>query len=278
MSNLIPTPIVDKNGVPSIRHKKPTAAKVQKKGGIPRVATMGNSPAHNSQLNTEQLVNFIYPDMRDEMLERERVVTALELIREHSSGELDLGLELMRTGSETASELVRKEIDFNVTSISIVRSRENYYRIDENVKSSAQLDPITLRQAWNCGNVMDESGFTDDTGIPGRMKNISRQELRRELPKLDYQTTDDSFWRGITAFTIIDTYAKTDDSMSDKQKAAAKLVFYREAKKFFAYAGKHKDIGLVIRTAQKHGTIVVSDLKDIITRGDVAPAMREGAL
>lgn len=278
MSNLIPTPIVDKNGVITTRHKKQGSAKTLKKGTIPRVAAKGSSTVSSTTVDGEELLGLLYPDMTSELSDREHVLASLKLIQQHSSDELDLGLELIRTGSPTASALVRKEIDFNVMSVNILRGREDRFNYEENVRVSAKLDPITLHQAWNCGNVMEESGFTEDTGIPGRMKNIARQELKRELPKLNLETTDDSLWRGVAAFTIVDQYDDSKESMTPKQKSAVKIVFYREAKKFIDYAGKHKDIGLVIRTAKKHGTIVVNDLKDILARGDVAPAMRDGVL
>ena len=68
------------------------------------------------------------------------------------------------------------------------------------------------------------------------------------------------------------------DEWTISEKKAHQREFYREAKKFIPYAGKHKDIGLVVRTAMERKTIVVSELKEIIAQGNVAPSIRDGVL
>ena len=61
MSNLIPTPIVDKNGVPSIRHKKPVAA-----------PALRSFPAPNAQSPYLKAMNTGNPKGEDISLEDER--------------------------------------------------------------------------------------------------------------------------------------------------------------------------------------------------------------
>lgn len=277
MSNLIPTPIVDKNGVQSIRHKKQTTFQPLAGRHIPPVSSPATITGH-STLSTGQLIDLIYPNRTDFPSDAATITSELNMIRKVSPEVLRLVEELIPAGTTTGASLVRLSVDNVVTRITYSRKmygdRSNY---QDTLASAARLDAQEVSRVWNCGNVMEESGFTRDTGVPGRLRNVVYQEFRRELPRLNVENPTDRFWRGAAAFTILDKECDIT-GMDDKEKTAAKREFYREAKKFIDYAGKHKDIGLVIRTAKKRDTLVVSELRDIIDRGNAVPSMRDGVL
>lgn len=277
MSNLTPTPIVDKNGVASIRHKKQVTDQSVSGRTIPPVATPV-SIAEYEPLSIEQLIDLIYPNRPESPSDDETIARELNIIREVSPDAIRLVEELIPSGTRTGADLVRNRIGDLVGTITYSRKiygdRGNY---QQTLNTAATLDARELVRVWNCGNVMEESGFTDDMGVPGRLRNVVDQEFRRELPKLDFENLTDRFWRGAAAFTILDKEYATA-GLDDKEKAASKRDFYRESKKFIDYAGKHKDIGLVIRTAKERDTLVVSELKEIIDRGNTAPSMRDGVL
>lgn len=279
MSHLIPTPITDKNGVTSIRHMKPVTGQPIKGRAIPSVVSQTTKLPTREELSIDQLIELIYPGITHDADDAETIARELGVIREVSPDASRLAEDLILTGTPTAASLIRKQLDSRVSSITYSRKsygdRNNW---ETTLKATASLEPTRLRRFWNCGNVMEESGFTSDTGVPGRMSNVVDQEFRRELPKFDSDSTDDKLWRGVAAFTIVDLFCRPKDELSDKENAAVKREFYREAKKFIDYAGKHKDIGLVIRTARERETLVVSELKDIINQGNSVPAMRDGAL
>jgi hypothetical protein len=258
---------------------KPMIDQSAKGRTIPNVTSSSVTTPAREPLSTEQLIELVYPGITHAPEDAETIARELEIIREFSPDALSLAEDLILTGTPTAATLIRRKLDSTVSDITYSRklySDRNNWNIT--LKATGSLDQTALRRLWNCGNVMEESGSTEDTGVPGRLRNVVEQEFRREMPKFDFESTDDRLWRGVAAFTIIDIYFKPNKDLSDKENGARKSTFYRETKKFIDYAGKHKDIDLVIRTAKERDTLVVSELRDIIDRGNTAPSMRDGVL
>ena len=282
MSNLIPTPRTDKNGVTTIRHMKPESTGSRSPRPFPRVAAA--APAPEKPLTTEETLELVFPNGYPDPYRGDTtaMTRSIEFLKQHSPETLPAVVTMLNSGAESAQADVRRRFQIIVASLAqAMHSRlpgEGDTQFNRSVSSYLhKAKPNQLREYWNCLNVMEESGITDDT-IPGRLDNVIRQEFKRELPKLDTDNQNDTFWRGATAYTIIDLFPHTTDDMTPRERYSVVREFYRNSKKFIDYAGKHKDISLVISIARELKTIVVSDIKNIIAQGKATPVLGDGAL
>lgn len=275
MSHLIPTPRTDKNGVTSIRHMKPEAGSETKGRSIPLVKS--TSPSADT-IVIDDLIDLVFGD--EEGVDRESAHQELSAIHKHSPETFPTLLKLSAVGTDRAHTLLREQVVRTVSTLSMSRGiygkRDNW---DSSEATTCQrLSPNRLRQAWNCGNVMEETGNADYSAIPGRFERVIAKELPKYIPNLDTETADDSVWRGIAAFTLTDIVYDPAHYDTPAQKKAAERKYQRDAKKFIEYAGKHKDINTVVRLAIERDTLDVADLKSLIAAGSVAPSLAEGAL
>jgi hypothetical protein len=262
---------------------KPEAGKKTSRSPLPASPAPAPAPAPQrvAELSDEQFMEFIYPDREFTPEEAAGTLRELSLIRELNPGIQPVLEQLLSTGSDTAHFLIRKDVDNSVQSL--IRSRAVYGdRSTWGTTASStceRLTPLELRQTWNCGNVMEESGQDHRRSvIPGRVENVIQKELKLYNPRLDPEKASDQYWRGVTAFTITDVLLDPKVPLSKDEKAAAQKAFNRDARDFIAYAGKHKDVGLVIRTSIERNTVNVADIKHFINVTKDAPMLRDGAL
>lgn len=279
MTHLIPTPQTDKNGVTSVRHMKPVAGKKNSRAHLP----VPPAPVRQqvTELSDEQFMEFIYPDREFTPEESAETLRELSILRELNPGIQPVLEQLLSTGSETAHALIRGDVDNSVQSLIRARAvygdRSNWDTIASS--TSERLTPLELRQTWNCGNVMEESGQDHRKSvIPGRVENVIQKELKLYNPRLDPEKASDQYWRGVAAFTITDVLWEPKGAPTNEERRTLSKAFNRDVRDFIPYAGKHKNVGLVIRTAIERNTINVADIKHFINVTKDAPMLRDGAL
>lgn len=280
MHSLTPTTITDKNGRITTVHKKAEKVGSRTLQAIPQVAL-----PTTATISAEDAFKAIFPDVHPDLFDDavNKMMSAIKLLNQHSPKALETIVDKVGTGSKRGQRDVRKRSQSVIDAIVHAMDGRLPLESDSQFVNSISsyfdaVRPSTIRQYWNCLNVMDESGFLSDE-TPGVLDNMTRREFNTELPKLDLESQNDAFWRGATAFAMLDRFPSPyREDLSARENYSAKREFYREAKKFIDYAGKHKDIGLVIRTAKERGIFNVRDIREIISRGNEAPAIRSGVL
>lgn len=233
-------------------------------------------------LSDEEIISLIYPGENVDFPDKLSVVRQVQFktIRDVVPESIPVIMQLLTSGTETAHKIIRQKITSTLGSLAYSSNLEPDSSKWEWSKEAIcdRLNPTRLRQMWNCGNVIEESGDEKAIVVPGRFENVITKELKLYDPKLDHEKADDAYWRGVAAFTITDNIFIPEDGLDPKEERAAKRKYNRDAKKFIEFSGKHPDVGLVIRTSIARYTIDVDDLKAILSGGDNAPALRDGAL
>lgn len=274
MSHLIPTPRTDKNGVTSIRHMQPVVEKKPLRSVIPVVS----APVGDARTETERLAALLYPDETDP--QHDSLLLDIEVIRKEIPGFLDGAERIFSGASETALSLFRERVTDVVARYKIMGSdyrwRTEWKRTLDHFRED--VSPNDLRRLLHCGNVLEETGNTDRLNIPGMVSNVVLKEMHHYDIHFDANNVSDQQWRGIVAFTLTDLTHVSMPGLDPKQDRLKERAFNRETKKFIAYAGTHKDLNLLVRTATERKTLNVGELKQIIAAGKAAPSLSEGVL
>jgi hypothetical protein len=266
MSNLIPTPIVDKHGKRTTVHKKAvTAATVRNTMPGPVL------PPEPDKTRTprEEFKSLLSGDDNFES-----VMTDLDLILnmmdEDNAESIPLFIRLLTTGTESARARTRGGIKTDMIDIQeAFDAAKNgdtgspVWKYDCMNSWHPASSDHALR-AWNAMNVIEEV----DNGI--NVNDVFYQIGDLEMlysavdPMFRNHPREDSFWRGTAALGMCGDVAYKDDD--------------QHVKKFIDWAGNHDDIGMAVRVAVERDTLNVEVLEDIISRQDANSPIREGML
>lgn len=271
-SHLIPTPITDKNGVTTIRHMKPDASASSKPSSIPPVSLAANvqEPAYKEG-SVEHLTELIYGEYSPDALK------LVEFMYDDDRETIPLAIRFLTTGGETAKSRARAVLDTALNEIgNAFNNREDdeddFWR-DDCHNAWSPLIKHRIASAWNGGNVLDD--FTEQGGDywnPYKLDNrISELDSHlNPLAMYGDRSGDDNYWRGLTATALTKVpvlMTKTQETDNIKLK------------KFVLWAGGHKDLNRVIRTATERQNLDATDLHAIMEEQDkLVPSLREGAL
>lgn len=266
MSNLIPTPIVDKRGKRTTVHKKPATAASTRSAmpGPVLPAEPDTALAHREELKALLSGDGNFTSLMTDL------DAIMKMIDEDNAGSVPLFIRLLTTGTESArartSSVIKADmIDIQEAFDAAKRGDTGspVWKYDCMTSWHPSSGDHALR-AWNVMNVIEEVG--NGVNANDVFYQIGDLEMLYSTVDPDCQNhpTEDSFWRGTAALGMC----------SD--------VPYKEeeprVKKFTDWAGSHEDISSVIRVAMERETLDVDVLEDILSRQDPNSPIREGLL
>lgn len=267
-NNLIPTPRTDKNGRTVIRHVKADTGTAASATAIPPVASP--APKLSPQEQDQSFIHSVYGDDTGALPRRYK--EAVRYMLDKNPGTLELIDGLLAKENPGGSQSVRQHIRDSLKLISDqLELNDDKHLVELSYTDSYSAGfKETLVRAWAIGSVRGDysdgvSGYHDNDfqdGIAGTRLIIYGDYIETH-PKRE---SDTDYWRGMMALYFTDP----DYDLSDEEQA--------EIDPFIDFAGKHEDIGLVIRLAVERKTRNVSTLRGIIDQGSDAPAIRDGVL
>lgn len=257
--SLIPTPRTDKNGVTSIRHMKPETAPSAASRNLPAVA-LPASPTAPVELTDEQLIALVDPDSSIP----EGIGTYLDILREDNPDTLPYVSQLLTTGSQIARDTTLNEFSVILNKIAdhYVYEFEDWRVRSEDLRSPHLEDVLSL--TWTAANMADE--------LPSYRDELSPRNALREIATIhsshqrhydqSQRTMEPAYWRGITAIHLSGL----------PYRAKSNTV------KFIWWAGRHENIGAVIKLASERKTIDVETLSGLLEHYDPESPIRDGFL
>lgn len=252
--NLIPTQVVNKNGVLTTVHRKPATGAVTD-GKLPApVPPAGKADSRASFSET------ILGSGADDAQQR-----ALETLYVFSPELKELSQRLVSTGTETGQRLVRETL-----ANAAARLVSTYQRTGK-PSSASRTDGLlaaNIIQAWSYGNVREEAGIA-----PDEIKDADLAALRythsmvvvypespyNDIPDEDHRamsTVVEAHWRGVSALTLCMDPETLPDEMWNHIDA------------FIPWAAGHKDIGAVIKVAKERDNLNPEEIQQIIDAYD----------
>lgn len=263
MSNLIPTPIIDKRGRQTTVHKKPVTAETKLRAmPVPSLPAAEVSPLDDltDLLSADGEVASKVPDLR----------MILEMINKDHAESVSLFIRLLASGTEAARDRALGVIKTNLIDI---QDAFDSFRHGESGSPNWWEDCIdswhptadsNVLRAWHTMTVIEEA----DNGVNANdvFYQISDLEIMFTAvdPRFQNYPTEDGFWRGVAALAMCEEapYKEEDSTL----------------KKFIEWAGNHDDVRKVIGVAKERDTIRVDVLEDILSRQDANSPVREGLL
>lgn len=185
----------------------------------------------------------------------EVLLAALKTIHDEDSSILPVLVEHLQKGSATAHYAVMDVFNPLVEQIvDWIKNPDDY--VNGPVGDSYSS---LIRLAWIVGNVMDDAGIPRD-----ELSSIAYTAVMLGYGDPDDLTAEEWFLRGRAALSATELWVHEGD-VEDK-------------KDFIEYAGKHWDIGAVIRTAKERSTTDVNVLTAIVDHSGVHVPLQRGAL
>lgn len=257
-SDLVPTPITNKNGVQTTVYRKPPKA-----AGTPLSlpAPLVTGAGSGFILRSDQLTK---PDeVSDENME-----DAFQAFFDSNTDLTELSTRLLTTGTSTGQRLVREALSESVGNIAthFRRSGERKLRyIPDDGMTTAHMI-----RGWAYGNVREEAGLSPDTINDGDLHQYNwakscvtmGDSYYNEIPEEDYRTMSpavEKFSRGCAVLSICFDF---DDDGEDSDD------MWQHFDTFIPWAAEHEDIGKVIWAAKTAGTIKVEDVDRFIKASD----------
>lgn len=271
MSNLIPTPIVDKNGKPTLVHKKPTAEGVPPRTAMPHPVVSSQAPmSPQSRLYADTLALIYSDDPSEQPMEAESLIFLLDSANNET---LPLLQRLLSTGVPEAQVNVRQAVQESLNDIGDAQRQgqrladgEDYL---QNVYGSFIQHGLAgdALRIWNAFNVRDETG--SDISMESLFMTIG--ELESSYTEMDPVFTeypkDEWYWRGVTAVAM-SRYREGEQVTANRD----------DIKEFIEWSGKHEDITRVIEMASERGTIHTETIRSLMELQDPSSPVREGIL
>lgn len=262
MSNLIPTPRVNKLGHTVTKHMKP-ASTPSSSVAIPAVTAPVPPGASN-----RQILDLLNENTVRGWSERFSMEPYLDMVRQSSDDCIPTAQHYLTTGCVTGRRWAAGVIRSDLLDLQFKKTHLEDYESSGELEQACSSSLGTafnskVVRSWSTGAVLEETG---------RKPHISG--LRADIDYIDDALTEDDaytghrraldpvYWRGVAAFALSEVKA---DSFKDQRE-------------FIDWAGTHDDISLVIDTAAERGTIVVSELKAIMEHPSVPASLRTGIL
>lgn len=244
-SGLVPTRIVNKNGVSTLVYKSPTTSS-NRSSRIPSPAAASNTPVDRIEWINARLTKPA--NVTDE--------TMLKAAREHFSAELgDLAHRVLSTGTSTGQRL-----SANVLSRYVGLSAE-FTQNSRNTRTSPAYIGNAIHgeviRCWNYGNVREEAGLAPDAITDEHLKDLQYAHSMitvtsspyDDIPEDAHYTMSkelEAHWRGAAALSLcFDFEDESDDANLEWEKLD----------RFISWVANHADIGSVIRVAKQYNTI-----------------------
>lgn len=261
-SHLVPTQIVDKNGVSTTRHVKPSGSSALAQSAIPPVALKSVIATANTDLSrlTEAVFGHGYSKLDAKIMEK---------IHEDDSKTLPLAISLISNGSPDARESVLETLRGEIDDILALHGHAAYGKIWERW-SRQEYDPWSQRLHHKMISIWTAVGVLEETG-----RDVTPDSLDEGMDVLDgllhpLSTNGDRsdgpvYWRGLAAAVL--------------SNVAFDEAHRRDAYEFPVWAGNHEDIARAINVAEERRTFNVATLTEILEHQDQSPKpIREGTL
>lgn len=271
MSNLIPTPRIDKNGRTVIRHMKPEDT-TQKTPVIPAVAVPEQTP--------QQRVREIIDLLQGGSMDHADLAMYLRYLDDDNSKTLPLFKKLLTTGTPQAQRAVESYLHEVIGDIKEAGDGGSSYDEDEMDDYDDHWNwidrcpdawhPHSTHNAlriWNTFNVMDEHGIEGNRyEIIHRITELGT--MHNDLdPMMNPESMRNRFWRGAAAAAI-----GTEERNTERAQ-------WGHIKEFVQWAGRHEDIAIVINTVKERRILHPEMLDQVIAeKAGISPAVREGVL
>lgn len=254
-SNLVPTRIVNKNGVHTTVHKKPSTTSTAA-SRIPS-PTAAAARKTNVELINDRLTKP--PHISDEtMLNASRSFFSEEILGE-------LSQRLLTTGTPTGQRLAAESLSFWVGRVA-ERMHETGQTSIPSTPYSGNLIHGEIIRKWNYGNIREEAGLSPHSINDDDLKALKYAHSMvtagagsfDEFPEEAHYTMPkalEEYWRGAAALSLCFDF-QDESEESDNQ--------WQNFDFFIPWAAAHDDIGTVIDIAKKHRTLDPERLEQLI--------------
>lgn len=254
-TNLIPTRIVNKNGVTTTVHRKSSHTQ-NAVTRIPSPATMNTETQSHAEWINARLTKLAH-------VSDETMLNASASFFDTSLGELSR--RLLSSGTRTGQRLVADSLSFYVG-----RLAEHLHSTGKTSAStsaySGSLIHGEISRKWNYGNIREEAGLdpnniTDEdiehlkyahsmtSAGPSQYDDVAEED-HYTMPKVI-----ETHWRGVSALSLCFDFQDESEEADDA---------WASFDDFITWAGNHDDIGAVIRVAKKHRTIFPEKLEHLM--------------
>lgn len=258
-SHLMPTPIVDRNGVLTSRLMKNGLAAPAQRSGIPTVSIKPDA-LHQTE-NTVDAVMDLVADKGGVQHDRR----FFECLDEDDPETLPLAIKLMTSGSDISQHRTMGLLLYLVNSM---RHASEMHRNWQNHcdTSWSPFNKHTLLTSWNACEIIGETGST-----------YTPLQIETEVSRLDeninvYSSHGDrshnnDYWRGlaILASGNIDYFALSRD---DREHAG----------EFAVWAARQPDASAIIRIIEERRTIRIDTVSDLLAQQSSNLPLGKGVL
>ena len=265
MSNLVPTPRVDKNGRLTIRHMKPEAATASASlsASAPSLGTVGKR-----QMSDKEFLAYLAPERED--FQHEMYQDALYGITEHSPDVIEDVVSLLELGNEAGSRSVREFFVENLDTVA--------YQMTQGKDVSSRVDGFenrtdTLKEAlvvhWSVGALSSEARecffYSTQSGVS---QTLQVHRSIKSASGTEAHANDLSYWRAVGATALLVGVLSGDDLSAGEVRERRELVQWMKTKEY---------LGDIIRVGVERGLKDVESIKTVL-ESDVPPSLSSGAL
>jgi hypothetical protein len=258
-TDLVPTLIINKNGVRTTVHRKPVAgASSSNKLPAPPVIT---EPSPMPAISFDMLA-------KPEGVSDQNMEDAFQVFFNSNTDLVELSTRLLTTGTSTGQRLVR-----DVLSESVGNIATHFHRSGERELRYAPHGGMTtsyMIRGWSYGNIREEAGLSPDTINEADLHQYGwakscvtmGDSYYNEIPEEEYRTMSpavEKFARGCAVLSICFDFDDNGDDADD---------MWQHFDTFIPWAAEHEDIGKVIWAAKTAGTIKVEDVDRFIKASD----------
>lgn len=254
-NHLVPTTIVNKNGVQTIVYRKESAS-AKSRSHLPSPVTMSAGSTDNAEWLNAHLEKL--PDISDE--------TMLNASKSFFEPVLStLAKQLLDSGTATGQRLVTDSLSYYVGRVAEHLHKTGKTSITGPNHTGSMVHSEIIRK-WNYGNIREEANIAPDTITQDELDDfkyahstitagISIYDDISEEDQYRFTAQGETYWRGVS------TLALCFDFEEDSEEANKE---WENFDAFIPWAAAHDDIGSVIRIAKKHRTITPEKLAHIM--------------
>ena len=255
-SNLVPTRIVNKNGISTTVHRKP-AQSDSKSSRIPSPAAVkAPSESYAEKINA-RLTKL--PHVSDE--------TMLNASKSFFKAELgELSYRLLNSGSATGQRLAAESLSFYVGRLAD-HLHKSGKTSDKTTPFSGSLIHSEIIRKWNYGNLREETGFSPDAITKDDLEDLkyahsmvttSGLSSYDDIPEEAHYTMTkelETHWRGISVLALCFDFQDESNEANEE---------WEKFDDFIPWAASRTNIGTVISVAKKHRVIDPDKLERLL--------------
>lgn len=244
------------------------------------------TPTFDARTVTDKRLIEIISEESSKEFDQDEMLEALKLLRKDSATTVPMMKKLVSTGTPQARRLAASIVRRNCLFVTEARKWEDR---DPDWRNRVELvwypngAPQVLHY-WVMGNILDETGsisgivgIIDTAMLISGVDNAAHGVTTSGYPSALQKGTE-TYWRGLSALFLSKVVYRADKELRARAQAKARYDFYAHVDDFVEWAGNHEDINTVIDTARRHKTIVVADLKDLISQSEGAKSMSTGVI